>query len=582
MNRLPRRSVAALVTVCCLCSSSAAFAREVPSEQSQKETIRIVIDVLKGDDQAMHAVVIGLLREIRGTEMIKAVAAELPNLSVGGQVQLLSALGDSGDSSALPAVVKAADTEDESVRVAALKALGRLGDASTVAMLAQRAAGTTGVEREAARQSLYRLHGPKVEESILQSIPGSDPKVKVELLRSLSERRAHSAAETLLKTARDSDRRVRLESLKALKVVANKEHLPALVDLLIHVRTQAERDQAEKTVAVVAHKIKDENRQAETVLAVLPSVKAVPARCSLLSVLGRIGDDSALAVLRAALGERDDKVRYAAVRALSNWPNAKPLADLLQVARQSDIRIHRILALRGYIRMVGLPADRSADETLKMYRAAMGLAERPEEKRQVLAGIPKVPTVGALDFVEPYLRDETVQAEAKVAYMAIAVGIRPTHQKEADAAFDKLRQVGGGKIKEVSKGPEVVLTPMDAIITPPMQMMTDGSGVLHTVVTTEGVIAEIGQGGRAVYNFSAAEGGTLELEFYVNCRGITNDSWYVRLDENPYVTWNDNATEGWEWRKFPNQHAIGKGEHLLIIDQREDGAMMSNIKLILK
>lgn len=122
----------------------------------QKGTAHIV-DALKGDDRQMQSMVIGLLRDIPGTKTTKAITAELPNLSVSGQVQLLSALAGRGDKAALPTVLDAAKSPEVDVRVAALGTLGALGDASAVDLLAKTAATTTGPEREAARNSLYRL-----------------------------------------------------------------------------------------------------------------------------------------------------------------------------------------------------------------------------------------------------------------------------------------------------------------------------------------------------------------------------------------------------------------------------------------
>ncbi|MHC4631370.1 MAG: HEAT repeat domain-containing protein [Planctomycetota bacterium] len=327
-----------------LCSYAVCFAA---SEQPQDEAIGIVLDVLKSDDQQMQAVAIAMVKEMPGTEVTRVLAKELPNLSVTSQVQLLSALGDRGDAAALPAVITAAKTADESARIAALRALGQLGNASTVGLLAQTAAATSGDEQKTARESLYRLRGPTVDGAILAGIPKADAKAKVELISSVGQRNISAGVSTLLKTAKDSDRKVRAESFKVLKVIAGPQHIPALVDLLINVQSSSDRNEAQKTVAAVAHKIEDKNRQAEAVLAVLPSVKDIERRSSLLSVLGKIGDSSALPCLREALNSSNAEIRSAAIRALADWSTPEPAPDLLKVAESSDNRLHRILALRG-------------------------------------------------------------------------------------------------------------------------------------------------------------------------------------------------------------------------------------------
>jgi len=266
---------------CVVCSGAA--------EPAQDDAIGIVLEILKGDDEEMQAVAIAMVKDMAGTDVTEALAKELPNLSARSQVMLLSALSDRGDAAALPAVGAAAKSEDLSVRVAALRALGQLGGASSVELLAQTAANTTGEERKAARDSLYRLRGADVDQTILGAIPKAEPKVKTELIAAVGERNVRTGVSILLGTARDSDRKVRIQSLRVLKVVAGPVDMPALVDLLVNAQSSSDRNEAQKTVAAVAHKIEDENRQAEAVLAVLPKVKPVAGRCSLLGVLGRSG-----------------------------------------------------------------------------------------------------------------------------------------------------------------------------------------------------------------------------------------------------------------------------------------------------
>jgi hypothetical protein len=151
-------------------------------------------------------------------------------------------------------------------------------------------------------------------------------------------------------------------------------------------------------VVAVARKIPEDKGRAEKVLAALPSAKDLDARCSLLSVLGKIGDPAAMPVLREAIGDKEDKVKDAAVRALSDWPTAAPAADLLKVAQTSDNQVHRILALRGYVRLVGLESNRPAEETIKMYKEAMTLATNADEKRMVLSGVADAKSFDALQM----------------------------------------------------------------------------------------------------------------------------------------------------------------------------------------
>jgi HEAT repeat protein len=392
------------------------------------KAIKLIVDVLKGEDEEMQTVAIELVRPIPGQEATQAVAKQLPNLSAARKAQLLAVMGDRRDPIAWRDVVKATRAKDKTVRIAALKALGAYGHDQAVVVLVQRAAVTTGQERRVARESLYRLGGALVDSTILGGIlDATNPKVKIELIRSVGQRNIVSAVDTLLETAQEPDPDIRMESIKALRDVASPEHVSALVELLINAKKEAERKAAEKAVVSVSRKSVDENVGTVAVLGAIDSVKGVKVRCSLLSVLGGIGDSEALGVLREALDDKNSKVQMAAIRALSDWPNAEPAADLRDVVSRTEGKRRRDLAFRGYVRLIGLDSDRSANETVKLYRQAMDLASSVSEKKMVLSGLAKVESFAALYTASEYLKDDELQEEAGAAMVKIAESTSDSH-----------------------------------------------------------------------------------------------------------------------------------------------------------
>jgi len=408
------------------------------ADEGDQEIINMVIDALKSDDPEMQTGAIAIVRDIPGAAVTKALAEELPKLAPTAQVQLLSALADRGDAAALPAVMATSKAENESVRVAALRAVGQLGDASSVPMLAERAASSRGVEQKAARESLYRLRGAEIDAAVLKNLPGAEPKTKVELVSAVGERNITDGVEALLKTAQDEDRKVRSESLKVLRVVAGPKDLPALVNLSLDLAGKSDRTEAEKMIAAVAHKIEDEKNQAAAVLAVLPNVKDVEDRALLLRVLGRIGDSSALPMLRTALNSREQEIQDAAIRALSDWPTAEPVPDLLKVAQNSENRVHRVLALRGFVRLLALDSDRPEKETADLYKKAMELAPNALEKKRVLSGLGDTKSLAALEMAVGFLDDLALHLEAEMAAVQIAKAIYGSYPQPCKEMLQKV------------------------------------------------------------------------------------------------------------------------------------------------
>lgn len=436
---LQSKRVCLLLSLAWALTALAPDLQAVRADEANQEIVDLVLEELKSGDAERQAGAIAIVRDIPGAEITQALAAELPKLSSPVQVQLLSTLADRGDRAALPAVMAAGAYADESVRVAALKAVGQLGHASHVLFLAQRAAETRGAEQAAARESLYRLRGAETDAAILNEIASASAEVKVELIRAVGERNVVQAVRTLLSVAEhDEDRKVRAEAIRTLKIVAGPDDLPSLVDLLLDLEHSTDRSEAEKTVAAVAHKIPDEKRQASVVLAAVDGANDPADRASLLRALGRIGDNGALPALRSFLGSQDAQVRDAAIRALADWPTPEPVDDLLKVAQTADRPVHKVLALRGFVRLVGLRSDLTDQEVIDLYRQAMDLAPNAAEKKRVLSGLSAAKSLGALNMAAGYLDDPALHLEAEAAAVQIAGNLRISHPQQALSMLERV------------------------------------------------------------------------------------------------------------------------------------------------
>ncbi len=246
---------------------------------------------------------------------------------------------------------------------------------------------------------------------------------------------------TLLKTARDAEQNVRLESIKALRDIAAPKYLSVLVDLLIKAKSEIELKETEKTVVSVLRRSVGVSGTTGIVLDAIDSVEDINVRCSLLRVLGAIGDSKALGELREALEQDNAELRVAAIRTLGDWPNAEPAADLLKVASGTDDEIQRALALRGFVRLIGLDSDRSANETVELYRQAMGLASDISEKKMALSGLANIESFAALHMVSDYLKDSTLQEEAGAAMVKIAKATGGSHPQQTKILLRMVIQI---------------------------------------------------------------------------------------------------------------------------------------------
>jgi len=402
-----------------------------------EKALPLVTAALTGKDPVMQVVATSFIREMKG-DAAQAFGDLLPKLEPKAQALVLAALAERGDPSARPIVLAAVQREAD-VRVAALDALAQVGTADDVPMLAKIAATGQNNERGPAANALNRLGSKGVDDAILKAMEGADAPVRAALIRSLAARRCAAAVPTLLKAAADADPTVRAESINALGVLGDEKALPALVALLVNSKPGAEQSAAERAIQAVGGRIKDADARVQPLLAGLAGA-SVDARRALLQLLGRFGGPKALEAVRAALKDQDAQIQDAAIRALSSWPDASVLGDLIGLAKAAPQPNQKIIALRGYVGLLGLPNQRPAAESLKLYQDAMGASTRPDEKKLVLGGLGQVHHIGALKIAEECLADKALINEAAAAIVSIAKAIGKAHKTEAVGALTKVTQ----------------------------------------------------------------------------------------------------------------------------------------------
>jgi type 1 glutamine amidotransferase len=98
--------------------------------------IPLATEALGSDELGLQRIALQLIRTLPGNTGTTVITEQLNIAGPVVQVFLLDALADRGDTSALPAVEKAARSENELVRVAAVRAMGALGNKAQVKSLA--------------------------------------------------------------------------------------------------------------------------------------------------------------------------------------------------------------------------------------------------------------------------------------------------------------------------------------------------------------------------------------------------------------------------------------------------------------
>jgi HEAT repeat protein len=388
---------------------------------SREEGIDLVNTILRGSDTSLKLAVMGLIPDLPRIENVRELHDSFKGLNASLKVSFLAGVKTRRDVSFLPLVKQAVLDEEQDVRVAALDALAAVGDAASVRLLAQTAAEKVDPEQKTARESLYLLNAQNVDQTIIQQIPTAKDDIKIELIYAVGERRIGTAAQILFTLAQDENPKIRMAVYRALALVAKPDKMPLLVDYLVNSQRNSERKELERALVTLAQKMDAEENKTAPIVEVLPAVTDKDIKASFFMVLGRIGEKRSLPLLRDALGDADLDLRGAAIRALSEWPNATPKDDLLQVARTTETPAHKVLALRGYIDLLSnLPDDISQEEKTSLYRQVFDLEPAPQELQRALSGLMRVGGVDALELAAKYLDHVEVKEEAAITVTRLA------------------------------------------------------------------------------------------------------------------------------------------------------------------
>jgi hypothetical protein len=148
----------------------------------------------------------------------------------------------------------------------------------------------------------------------------------------------------------------------------------------------------------------------------------------------------------AAAHDADENLQDAATQVLGEWMSAEAAPELLDLANTLRNDKFKIRALRGYIRILrqmNLPAD----EKLAMCAAALGAAQRDEERQLVLVALARIPAAKAISIAVPHLATPTLAEDAAAAVLAVGETIVQTDPQAVADAMQHVLQSGASREK---------------------------------------------------------------------------------------------------------------------------------------
>jgi HEAT repeat protein len=422
------------------------------------EGIPLLLEQLGSSDKAMMNIALAAARELSGAGVGEALAAEVSRTSPDRAALVLVALADRGDAAVLPAVLKAAQSGDKRVRVAALGVVGRLGDAYALSPLLTIAAEDDADVAQAAKAAVAALTDKKVDADIAARLPSAEGKALAILAELVGERRI-SATPALIKALDNSDAQVRNAALAALGATVGPQELSVLIGR-VNDPKNSDVQVAQKALRTACLRMPDREACAGELAAAMPKA-TVATQAKLLEVLGTMGGPKALATIHATMKQNDDQIQDAGSRVLGEWMGVDAAPVLADLAKNAPGDKYRVRAVRGYIRLARQFAMPDAQRA-EMCQNALAMATRPDEQKLVLAVLERYPNPETLKVAAHAAQNPALGADAARTMLAMMkkVGGDPAKAREmlAKAGIDPVKveivkaEYGAeGKTKDVTE-----------------------------------------------------------------------------------------------------------------------------------
>ena len=348
----------------------------------------------------------------QGSKLMKALPAE-------GRLALTSALVASKNAAAAPLLRAALENASDSpARLIAAAGIGAIGSAEDAPALIELLGNADAALADAARMSLIKLADPKTDACLVRALGKRDGNARARalLIGVVTFRKTPDSAPHLVKDLADKDPAVRTAAFQALTELAGEKQLAPLFAAVSKASDAKEKRAAEKALSALSRQYPE---AATAAIKPLLASADPESRRALLLALGVAGVPAGLPLVQASLKDATPDVADDALRVLADWKGLPAAPALLEQAKAHSNNSLRILALRGYIRLIEKEPDQAARAA--MLKQAAALVTRKEETLLMIAAWRTVPTPEAVTALQSYLSDEALKGDALKALRVIAL-----------------------------------------------------------------------------------------------------------------------------------------------------------------
>lgn len=356
------------------------------------------------------------------------------------RADIIVMLGRRGDTEALPFVRMSLGDGEKAVRAAAIPAAARLGGEASLADLFALVDSEDKAELAVLKETLLGFPRAAVVPEAVRRLGSTPVPGRVLLIALVGEKGAREEIGRVYALADDPDPAIRSAAVAALAKLAAEEDLPRLIKMLAAASGAEDILHLQEAAAAAARRGPDPEVSADTLLGLMKN--APPAeRLAILRVLPALGGAKALRAVADEARGPDLQSQGVAVLALARWPDLRAAGELLRVAETTPDLRNRLLALHGYVQLVGRSALPNRKK-LELLGTALEQAKDDSGRRPVLAGLSGIREPESFRLLSEHL-DSPALRDTAAAALALISSIQAPEERwlSGHEAISILRRV---------------------------------------------------------------------------------------------------------------------------------------------
>ncbi|MEL7499378.1 MAG: HEAT repeat domain-containing protein [Planctomycetota bacterium] len=392
------------------------------------------------DDQQLSLQAIALAAEVRKDDVVvtRKLCDMLNDADQASTIVLIQALATRGDRFAAEPIGKLAQSENETIAVAAIHALGTVGTEASAAQLLTIMPQATRMG-QAAQSSLTMIQGDRINHLIRVAMGNPDDTTAVTAVNVYANRNGSNSVARLMATLKSSRPPIRQASLKALGQVVAIDDLDGLFQLANgDLANQDVKWLSQSIASAVARLSTEREADSNKVQDVLfQAIDSLPAskKQTLIPALGKLASEKALGKTQSLL--KEPECRRVVAATLATWPGTSVLPDLKALAlnpqTEADVRL---VVLEGCARI----AREAMDENGPVFFAMIQKLENANEQKMLIEAIGSgtAESTESLAMTLQFLEQPELNATAGLASLRICNRLRSNNES---LAKEKLAEI---------------------------------------------------------------------------------------------------------------------------------------------